>query len=75
MVRGVFASRKEAESTTLTEALDRYAQEVSSKKKGVYQESRRIENLKLHPLTKRFLSTIQGKDIAQYRDERLQKSS
>jgi len=75
MVRGVFVSRKEAESTTLTEALDRYAQEVSSKKKGVYQESRRIENLKLHPLAKRFLSTIQGKDIAQYRDERLQKSS
>ena len=34
MVRGVFVSRKEAENTTLAEALDRYLQEVSSKKKG-----------------------------------------
>ena len=72
MVRGVFVSRKEAESTTLSEALDRYDQEVSSKKKGAYQESRRIENFKRHKLSKRFLSSIQGKDIAQYRDERLQ---
>jgi len=75
MVRGVFVSRKEAESTTLSEALDRYAQEVSSKKKGAYQESRRIENLKRHKLAKRFLSSIQGKDIAEYRDERLKSVS
>ena len=71
MVRGVFVSRKEAENTTLDEALDRYSQEVSSKKKGAYQESRRIENLKRHKLAKRYLASIQGKDIAEYRDERL----
>jgi len=75
MVRGVFISRKEAESTTLSEALDRYAQEVSSKKKGAYQESRRIENLKRHNLAKRYLASIQGKDIAEYRDERLKSVS
>ena len=34
MDRGLFISRKEAEYTTLTEALDRYEQEVSSKKKS-----------------------------------------
>ena len=33
MVRGVFVSRKEAESTTLAEDLDRYEREVSSGKK------------------------------------------
>ena len=33
MVRGVFVSRKEAENTTLSEALDRYEREVSSKKR------------------------------------------
>ncbi len=71
MVRGVFVSRKEAENTTLSDALDRYLLEVSSKKKGVYQESRRIETLKRHKLSKRFLASIQGKDIAEYRDERL----
>ena len=75
IVRGVFASRKEAESTTLSEALDRYSQEVSSKKKGFYQESRRIENLKRHKLAKRYLASIQGKDIAEYRDERLKSVS
>ncbi|AFS53855.1 putative phage integrase [Leptospirillum ferriphilum ML-04] len=75
MVRGVFVSRKEAENTTLAEALDRYLQEVSSKKKGAYQESRRIENLKSHKLAKRYLASIQGKDIAEYRDERLKSVS
>ena len=75
MVRGVFVSRKEAESTTLSEALDRYAQEVSSKKKGAYQESRRIENLKRHKLAKRYIASIQGKDMAEYRDERLKSVS
>ena len=33
MVRGDFVSRKEAENTTLAETLDRYLQEVSSKKR------------------------------------------
>ena len=72
MIRGVFVSRKEAENTTLAEALDRYLQEVSSKKKGAYQESRRIENLKRHKLAKRYLASIQGKDVAEYRNERLE---
>jgi hypothetical protein len=45
--------------------------EITAKKKGSYQETRRIENLKAHTLGKRFLATIQGKDIAEYRDERL----
>ena len=72
MVRGVFVSRKEAENTTLAEALDRYLKEITAKKKGSYQETRRIENLKAHTLGKRFLATIQGKDIAEYRNERLE---
>lgn len=75
MDRGLFVSRKEAEKTTLSEALDRYAQEVSSNKKGAYQESRRIECLKRHKLAKRYLASIQGKDIAEYRDERLKSVS
>ena len=33
MVRGVYFSRKEAEATTLSEALDRYEREISSIKK------------------------------------------
>ena len=34
MDRGVFVSRKEAENTTLSGALERYEREVSSEKKG-----------------------------------------
>ena len=75
MVRGVYLSQKEAESTTLEEALDRYGREVSSAKKGYPQEKKRIRTWKSHPLAKRFLTTIQGKDIATFRDERIKSGS
>ena len=42
MARGVFVSRKEAENTTLSEALARYEREVIPAKKGAVQESMRI---------------------------------
>ena len=75
MVRGVYFSRKEAEATTLSEALDRYEREISSIKKGYLQEKKRIRAWKLHPLAKRFLATIQGKDIAAWRDARIKSGS
>ncbi|MHB8543312.1 MAG: site-specific integrase [Leptospirales bacterium] len=75
MDRGVFVSRKEAEKTTLSEALDRYKREVTPSKKGAVQESMRIRIWKRTPLAKRFLSSIQGKDIAEYRDQRLKEVS
>ena len=75
MVRGVYFSQKEAESTTLSEALDRYEREISSIKKGYQQEKKRIRSWKAHPLAKRFLATIQGKDIAAWRDARIKSGS
>ena len=69
--RGVFVSRKEAENTTLAEALDRYEREVSSEKKGKRREKSRIDRWRIHPVGKRPLAQIQGKDIAAYRDARL----
>ena len=71
MDRGIFVSRKEAENTTLAEALDRYGREISSGKKGERQEIARIRFWKSHPMAKRFLASIQGKDIAAFRDERI----
>ena len=71
MVRGVFISRKEAENTTLSEALDRYEREVSSSKKGHRREKTRISIWKNHPLAKRVLASIRGNDMAFYKDERL----
>ena len=69
--RGVYVSRKEAENTTLSEALDRYEREVSSEKKGHRREKTRILIWKNHPLAKRFLASIRGSDMASYRDERM----
>ncbi|MHB8370813.1 MAG: site-specific integrase [Leptospirales bacterium] len=71
MDRGIFVSRKEAENTTLSDALDRYEREVVPAKKGAKQESMRIRLWQRSSLAKRFLASIQGKDIAAYRDARL----
>ena len=71
MDRGVFVSRKEAENTTLAEALERYEREVITEKKGAVQESMRIRIWKRTPLAKRSIASIQGKDIAAYRYARL----
>ena len=75
MGRGIFVSQKEAESTTLEESLDRYEREISSSKKGHLQEKKRIRTWKSHPLAKRFLASIQGKDIAAWRDARIKSGS
>jgi len=68
---GMFVSRKEAENTTLSEALDRYEREVIPAKKGAKQESVRVRFWKKSTLAPRFLAAIQGKDIALWRDARL----
>jgi len=69
--RGVYRPQKEAETTTLAEALDRYEREISSEKKGATKEASRIKFWKAHPLAGRSLASIQGKDLATFRDERL----
>jgi integrase len=69
--KGRYVSSREAEKTTLSEALDRYEREISSQKKGHRREKTRIKHWKNHSLGKRFLDAIRGSDIASYRDERL----
>ena len=71
MTRGVFVTRKESENTTLDEALGRYEREVTPSKKGRVQELSRLRILKNSFLANRSLASIQGKDIARYRDDRL----
>ena len=67
--RGAFICRKEAESTTLREALERYVREITPTKKGATQERNRARRIMLRPIADRFLATIRGVDIAAYRDE------
>lgn len=71
MLRGVWRDQSEAESTTLTEALNRYAREISTLKKGVTQEISIINKLKESPLSRMYLAAIRGKDIAKHRDDML----
>lgn len=71
MRRGLFVDQREAEATTLHEALERYEREITPKKKGAVQEQKRITAWKRDPLALRSLAAIRGADIAAWRDKRL----
>lgn len=71
MDKGRFVDRREAESTTLLEALERYEREITPRKKGAKQEINRISLWKRDKLSQRILSSIRGADIAEWRDAKL----
>ncbi|MFB9158863.1 site-specific integrase [Chromobacterium violaceum] len=71
MARGVFIDRSEAERTTLGDALQRYAQEVTPLKKSAGNELSLIRRWQKHPLALRSLASLYGVDFAAYRDARL----
>ena len=70
MDRGLFFDNREAEQTTLHEALDRYYREISTLKSHPDQELQRVKQWQRHPLAKRYLATLRGTDFAKYRDQR-----
>jgi integrase len=69
--RGVWVNTREAESTSLREALDRYAIEITPSKKGAVRERQRIEKLQRHHIASLTLAAIRGSTLARYRDERV----
>lgn len=69
MDQGAFVSRAEAERTTLTQALDRYGQEVTPLKKGADRELDRIKRWQARAIAKCSLAAIRGADLAKFRDE------
>ena len=69
--RGVFVSRREAEETSLAEAIERYRVEVTPSKKGAQQEHYRLNVLAESSLAKRSLASIRSADVAKYRDTRI----
>lgn len=75
MDRGSYVNRSTADSTTLADALIRYRDEITPKKKGKDQELRRITQWLRHPLAKRSLSSLKGKDFAKHRNDRLEEVS
>ncbi|MEL5849282.1 MAG: site-specific integrase, partial [Candidatus Igneacidithiobacillus chanchocoensis] len=64
MARGVWKDRSEAESTTLGEAMARYAQEITPGKKEQKSEIARIRQWQERPIASRSLASIRGKDVA-----------
>lgn len=70
MDTGAWMPRGEAETTTLGEALERYAKEDTPRKKGAAQEMKRIRAWMEHPLAKLAITNVRGVDLAKHRDER-----
>lgn len=75
MDQGRFRDRREVESTTLGEALERYLTTVTPTKKGHVAERNRIKQLQRHPLSLRSLDSLRSRDFAEYRAERMGKVS
>ena len=70
--RGVFHDRRLIEKTSLSDALERYLQEVTPRKRGKVAETGLIKRWQCHPLALRSLASLQGVDFSNYRDQRLQ---
>ena len=67
MDQGTYISRKESESTTLSEAIDRFIDDHILKNLAhPDQEVNRIRAIQKHTWGKRYLSTLRGKDIAAF---------
>lgn len=75
MSRARFVDTREAQQTTLGDALLRYRREITDFKKGAAQESTRIARWLEHPLARRPLGSIRSADLAEYRDESLKRLS
>lgn len=70
--KGIFVDRREAETTTLREALERYEREVTSKKKSQVAEKGFIKRWYDHAeIVDKPLATLRSSDFATYRDKRL----
>lgn len=71
MSRKRFVDTREAEATTVAEALKRYASEVSAQKKGARQELTRIKVWSESKYGSKSLAELRSSDLAEYRDARL----
>lgn len=72
MDRGIFQDRREAETTTLRAALERYEREVTSKKKAQRQEKSFIKHwLERKEFSEKPLAGLKSSDFAGFRDARL----
>lgn len=71
MSRKRFVDTREADRTTLKEALERYKEEVTVNKKGAVQEKTRIKTWSESKYGSKSLAELKSSDLAEYRDSRL----
>lgn len=71
MSRKRFVDTREAEGTTVAQALERYEREVSINKKGARQEKTRIKVWSESKYGSKSLAELRSSDLAEYRDVRL----
>ena len=71
MERGVFIDRREIETITLADAVDRYNAEIGPTKKRPEGCAHYARHWKKQPLAARIVATITATDFAKYRDNRL----
>lgn len=71
MIRGVFVSRAEAESTLVKEVLTRYGTEVLPTKRGEQSDKSRLKTL-LEAFGEYRLAGLTSSQVAKFRDQRLQ---
>nr|WP_314899282.1 site-specific integrase [uncultured Deefgea sp.] len=75
MNQGSYVDRREAERTTLGQALSRYAEEITPQKRSAKSELSTIRRWLAHPLALRPLSQLRSVDFSKYRDSRLEEVS
>lgn len=66
-----FRDRRSLARLTLGDALERYVSTITPTKRGCVQERNRLRQLQRHPISIRAIDSLQAKDYAAYRDERL----
>lgn len=72
MNRGTFSDMSEAESLTIGKGLVKYLEEITPRKKGVYQESNRINKLIANTqISNKTFANFKSFDCAKYRDDML----
>jgi integrase len=66
----ILNAKPESETAIFTDVLDRYAREVSSKRRGAKWEILRIESFRKHRIAKIAMADLVASDFAAWRDER-----
>ena len=71
MDRGIYISRKEAESTTFSDAINRFIKDhIQKNLSHPQQEINRIKAIQKRDWGKRYIATLRGRDIADFVKER-----